>query len=452
MTKDKQRTWIVTISCRAAFRFDENQRISLRASPQTTVPLTGVRLRNENCWATQDHSPTGPQFVGAFVAEAAGDFATAEDAVDFLANFATPYFHVMALITNAGVNEPEDLVAYAVPCIETKGEFVIQRHSQARAPAARVRKVSAQDAMEVIALLIGHPHQRKLHQAMSHYRAALNHLDPLNRVLSAESLWMTVENLYHVILDQLRKQHGLPLTKDGKHQLALQLGFQPRKLEQRSLLIRTLIRLGLLDASELKRDNSHLDQLDRHIRLDLVLGGDKECYQQLKDMSDGFEHGYMRFGEVQKKSKVADRAFTHLRRAILREMGLQPSSPLFSDRFDDPLGVWRPIFEARGSYTDTAADAKPVTPEHFNDDWPDPPGLSMVPMVKAIIDRPDGTRDVTLEVNGATHAMTATQAASISETRWLSPSGRDGKILRSEITQRLNGEIVEVKVEVPPPG
>lgn len=450
MTTAKPRTWIVTIACRAAFRFSENQRISLQASPQTTVPLTAIRLRNENCWATADHSNGAPQFVGAFVAEAAGDFSTAEEAVSFLANFASPYFQVIALIANAGVDEPEDLVAYAVPFGNQKGEFVVQRHSQARAPAARVRKVAAADAMEVIGLLVGHPREAGLHQAMSHYRAALNHLDPLNRVLSAESLWMVVENLYHVVLDRLRQEHGLPQTKEGKHLLAIKLGFQPRKIEQRSALVRLLIALGLLRVEDLKRDNRHLDQLDRHIRLELMLGNDIDCYKQLKDMSDGFEHGYMHFGEVQEKSKVADRAFTHLRRAILREIGVDGASSVFAARFDDPLGIWRPIFEARGNYTDTAADAKPVSKQHFNADWPDPPGLSLVPMVKAVIDKPDGTRDVTLEVNGNAHALTPTQAATINETRWLSPSGKDGQILRSEITQKLNGNVVDVRVEILP--
>lgn len=444
------RTWIVTLVCRAAFRFDENQRISIRASTQTTIPLTGVRMRNNNCWASEDHSPNAAQFVGGFVAEAAGNFATSNEAVEFLANFVSPYFQVMAVATNAAIDEPEDLVAYAVPLPDSKGEFVIQRHSQARAPAARVRKIAAGDAIEIFKHLLGHASETMLHRAMSHYRVALGHLDPLNRVLSAESLWMTVENLHHVILDRLRAERSLPLTKAGKHKLAIELGFEPRKLQNSSLLIRCLMRFGLLDAKDLKWDSSHLNELDRHIRLKIIFSGDRDCYQKLKDMSDGFEHGYMDFGDVKLKSKVADKAFTHIRRAILKEIGIEQDSALFSERFDDPLGVWRPIFQATGVYTDTAAESKPVSPEHYNDDWPDPPGLSLVPLMEAVIDREDGTRDVTLRVNGKANALTETQTATITETQWISPSGRDGRILKSEVTQRLNGEIVDVSVEVPP--
>lgn len=228
-----------------------------------------------------------------------------------------------------------------------------------------------------------------------------------------------------------------------KHLLALALGFQPRKLEVRSDAVQALIDAGELDPKSLKRDNSHLDALDVYIRTNILLGGDKPCYKQLKDMSDGFEHGYMTFGDVRKKSQVADAAFAHLRRALLHEVGLDKSSPLFDPRLDGPQGVWRPMFQGRGVYTDSGGRTVNLSPVTFNEPWPDPPGLSLVPLMKSIVDNPDGTRTITLEVNGTTTAMPKTQTASLTASSWLSPSGDDGKVIDHETTVRLNGEVVE---------
>jgi hypothetical protein len=365
------RTWIVELSAKAGFCFEEKQQITIVAALDSTAPVHGVRLRNGVCWVSSDHSDDAPTFIGSFIAEAAGSFPTKDQAVSFLGNQASPYFQVLAVIANAGVEEPEDLVAYAPPLTpDDEGEFVVQRHSQMRSPAARLRKVAGPDVMSVLQLLMEHPRQERLHRAMAHFRQALNHVDPQNRVVSAESLWMAVENLTRVVFGRLCNEHDIDSRSgDAKHQLALALGFQPKKLEVRSKAVQGLIDSGELTPKDLRRDNSHLDALDAHIRMDILLAADKECYKQLREMSDGFEHGYMSFGDIQQKSHVADRAFTHLRRAILREIGLDSASPLFEDRFDDPQpqGVWRPVFEGHGEYTDSTASRVDLSPATFND-------------------------------------------------------------------------------------
>ena len=443
--------WIVVLSAKAGFRFDERKQITIVAAPNSTPGMAGIRLRNEFCWATEDTGPDAAVFVGGFVAEAAGEFDSVEEAFEVLGNLANPYFHVLAVVANAGVEESEDQRAYTPPVDgHDEGRFVVQRHSQARAPAARLRKLEASDAMEVLHLLMGHPREERLHRAMSHFREALNQLDHRNRVLPAESLWMVVESLTRVVLDRLCREHDLaPEAPDAKHELALALGFKPRKLEARSANVQAVIDSGELKRSDLKRDNSHLDALDTHIRRDLLLAGDKQCYRQLREMSDGFEHGFMSFGAIREKSKVADLAFTHLRRAILKEIGLREDSPLFDERFDGPQGVWRPVLEAEGTYRDSAGLSVNLSPATLNDPWPDPPQLSLVPTIKGVIDEPDGTRTLSLQVNGSTHALTTTQSASVTRTRWVSPGAADAKAIRQQTTVRLNGEVISDTVHVP---
>jgi hypothetical protein len=413
--------------------------------------MFGVRLRDHIVWASSDHRENAPTFVGAFVAEAAGEFDGAEQAVAVLGNLATPYFQVMATVTNAAVEEPEDLIAYAPPLDgQDSGEFVIQRHSQTRAPAARLRKVAAVDVMSVLSLLNQHPHEERLMRTMAHYRMALNHLDPMNRVLVAESLWMAVENATHAVYSRLYAEHDIdPKAGDAKHLLALALGFEPKKVEVLAPLVQQAIDEGQLNTKDLKRDSSHLTALDVHIRKEVIFAGDDECYKQLKDMSDGFEHGFMGFGKVQELSKVADRAFNHLRRVILHEIGLQDESPLFDKRFDTPQGVWRPVFQAEGRYTDSAGLVVNLSRETFNDPWPDPPGLSLVPEMTAAVDNPDGTRTFTLQVNGTMENLTDTQTAQITNTVWLSPGAADIEEGGKRFTTKLNGEVVEDRVMVP---
>jgi hypothetical protein len=99
--------------------------------------------------------------------DTAGRFADRSEAVAFLANQAAPFFQVLAVIANAGVEEPEDLLAYAPPIHpDDTGEFVVQRHSQMRSPAARLRKVAAAEVLAVLELLNRHPRAERLQRGM----------------------------------------------------------------------------------------------------------------------------------------------------------------------------------------------------------------------------------------------------------------------------------------------
>ncbi len=446
-----RRTWIVVVAAKAAFRFEDRQHLTIVASAESFDGMIGVRLRDHVAWSTDRRGEDAPQFVGSFIAEAAGVFGTAEEAASVLGNLATPYFQVMATITNCGAEETEDIVVYSPPKDATDvGQFVVQRHSEARAPAARLRKVAAADALSFLRLLNPHPRSDRLMRTMAHFRMALNQLDPMNRVLVAESLWMAIENLTHVVYGRLCGEQGIDtMAPDAKHQLALAVGFEPKKLEEHPPLVQQAIDEGQLDPKNLKRDTSHLTALDVFIRKDVILGGDKNLYDGIRKMSDGFEHGYMDFGKVQQLSKVADECINHVRRAILREVGVPQDSPLFDQRFDTPQGAWRPVFQGTGTYTDSAGLTVDLSQATFNEAWPDPPGLSLVPSMTAVVDNADGTRTFTLQVDGTFGGLTETQTAQVTDSLWITPGGADVKKGESQTTTRLNGEVVEDRLVVP---
>lgn len=76
-------------------------------------------------------------------------------------------------------------------------------------------------------------------------------------------------------------------------------------------------------------------------------------------------------------------------------------------------------FEGHGEYTDSTGRIVNLGPDTFTDPWPDAPGLTLIPSMKAVVDNPDGTRTITLEVSGTTTAMADSQTARVTESRWI---------------------------------
>jgi hypothetical protein len=71
------RTWIVSLSAKAAFRFEDDQNIAISAAADSTVGVFGVRLRNQTVWSSADRGPDAPRFVGGLTVETARSLATA---------------------------------------------------------------------------------------------------------------------------------------------------------------------------------------------------------------------------------------------------------------------------------------------------------------------------------------------------------------------------------------
>jgi len=334
--QDSPRTWIAVVTARAAVRMLDDQRV---ASPYSSNPVKAVRIPNQHSYPDLEPSPQSPKFVGGLVVEVAGSAESAGQAASVLGGVGNAYLPLVALAANSAVDEPKELRLYAPPPSETdEGEFVVQRYAEPRPPATKLRKLAATDLIEVLNGVNGHECEEELHRAAAHYRQALGNLTALDRVLSAESLWMAVENLSHVLLHRLRREHGLRQDPAGKHDLAVALGLKPKD----------------------QRDSNHLNALDGHLRRTLIFGGDRDCYKGLKDLSNGFEHGYMSFSEIQAHSEVTERAFGYVRDAWLREAGIPAESPVRQVSLRNPLASWAPGIEMHGTYSDTDAARRPL--------------------------------------------------------------------------------------------
>jgi len=241
-----------------------------------------------------------------------------------------------------------------------------------------------------------------MHRAMAHFRIALNQLDLMNRLLSAEHLYIAAETLGRVIHLRLLDDAGLPDTGASKHALAVRNGFQP--------------------ASSTSRD--HLNKYDSWVRVKHIFEDAEDVYSDLKRASDGFEHGYVDFGEANEAAdRIGDKPFTLVRRAILRELGLSSQSGLFSEKLDKPLAMWPASIEVSGTY----ADSSPVRVQLTADGkvpamWTPFLGLNLHPSVHLITEKGEGKRDVSLKLDGNARSLSPTQAVSIHKTTWAHPT------------------------------
>jgi hypothetical protein len=229
---------------------------------------------------------------------------------------------------------------------------------------------------------------------MAHYRQALVALDPINRVIAAEHLYMASENLGQVVFRRLCRQAGLDVSDDRrqmgehKHQLAIAAGFTAKG-----------------------NSRQHLYDFDSKVRVDYIFDGNRALYGQLRDASDAFEHGYGGFGDVQADASAsADQAFGCIRRAILTEIGVPVDSPLLAVKYDHALGGWQPQLEITGTYTCSRHEA-----------WPHFYGASLFPEIAAIEDVDDNKRTVTLKANASGASLLDGQTLSVESTRWLMP-------------------------------
>ena len=153
-----------------------------------------------------------------------------------------------------------------------------------------------------------HNERDRLNRAVYQYHLALKHWKMNHEVICLAHLWMAVEALTKAKIRKEIKARGLKNQDD----LADHMGIE-------------------------------IKQLDGQVRKQLLLNGDNECYKKSKEASNGFEHGYMNLGKVQKLAgDVRQRIAGYVREAILELVGLENKykKRLLSDVLSKPLGFW----------------------------------------------------------------------------------------------------------------
>jgi hypothetical protein len=161
---------------------------------------------------------------------------------------------------------------------------------------------------EPVSMLIGslsiHPKCDRLFRAIAQYELALRSFTPGQETIAVAHLWMAVEALTPVALEQ--ELELMNLDRDG------------------------LVASWSID----KR------RLDPEVRRRLLLDGDTQLYSEAKRASDEFEHGYGEFAKIHTTSTlVRDKLSTYVRHSIFRlsETSQECQDELLTPVLDTPV-------------------------------------------------------------------------------------------------------------------
>jgi hypothetical protein len=402
---DGKRMWVVSLHVRSAARFKEDKNLHMVASPQSTASICGVKIRN-----LRFKAEGGGTYVSGLTVEAAGEMTGSTEAVAILANLALSQVQICALAANAAFSEDFEIVAYAPPTDALPGRFHTQKSCVPEQPAPRLRSLHPEALVDLFQALQSHREEERIHRSMAHYKMALNYLEPWTWVLAAEHLFIATENLQQVIFKRLCKESSLEPSGEAKHKLAIANGITPAS----------------------GKDRSHLGKFDSLIRSRFIFNGDDECYMDLKFASDHFEHGSRDFGQVRERAnRSAKNAFGHIRKAILREIGVSPDSRLFDDAYAEPVAAWHPHFEVWGNYKHAGClDRVSVDPEAIGRPWPAFVGMNHVGRIAKIVDDDERrVRNITFKIDGNGHSLVDGQTGEILGTRWVLPTIQGSEVL-----------------------
>lgn len=291
----------------------------LNAGPGTTVEIDRIEYET-------DYSAEG---FGELVCRVRGHDVSLSSAATALTHAAAVNLQVIAVSANAAILPFHLTSTYE---LRRGGQFVVSRRLGNDPQIAR-RTMDVDLAVNLMELCNRHPKRDRLLRAIENYGAALRLMDPIAPVHSVIHLWIAVENLTHVCLERLGREHG----ETSRPDLARALGMQPRSGED-------FVREG---------------DLFGFVRRAEIFQEDEAAHNSLKDASDGIEHGFLRFKEAMSAvSEKLEPAARCIRMAILREAGLSHDEVLaaVSGVYEHPLALWRPVLTAHGRFVEEEFD------------------------------------------------------------------------------------------------
>lgn len=263
----------------------------------------------------------------ALAIELIGEAETLEDAVQRYGTFAAAFIAPTVVFANASVPRADLYLVASEPDEDRCGEF-LQRAplDGARRTPIIARQMSASALQVAFERLVAHEQQARLWRAMEHYAESLRHQQPFTNLMATELLQVAVETLTPVVRRRLLAEADLLDNPEGKHALAVRMGFEPAD----------------------EGDRKHLYKLDAYIRGELVLR-DKQLGKRLTGLSDGLEHGFSEFASMHAKAAdLHDETARATRRAILAELGV--ADELDTPHFAEAMPMWQPVVEVRGSF------------------------------------------------------------------------------------------------------
>lgn len=271
--------------------------------------------------------------------EIRGPGESIEEAEPRLANAIAIPLALLAVASNAAIDDPLAVAAHGVDLLEPQ-PFVYYRTPAADAwfPPGK-RRIDVEPTAAFLHAVGNHAESDLLIRGMESYRRALTYWVPESRLLAGAFLFISAETLSRFLIESRAAQRGLT----------------PKNL------------------ARLERVNGE-KALRRRYLLDEIFGGDAAALEAMEEASNGFEHGYMAVNDVRGLlAPVLDRSMAHVRRALILASGVDVTSAerLLATEYATPRGLVPVIMVVRGTISreDPSQDPEPMEGAAIELEW-----------------------------------------------------------------------------------
>jgi hypothetical protein len=237
--------------------------------------------------------------------EITGNGPDISQAVAVFMGWAAEVSSVLAICTNAAMGQLETELVFDINPENDQHEFLQVFVPEWPLSPVPGRRIDTEIIQVILTALVSHDDLPRISRAIAQYSEALNFWRHGREVSCVAHLYMAVEALTPAILRQHMKKLGK--TKD---QLASDWQVE-------------------------------IQRVNNEARLRLIFDGDADCFNQARNASDAFEHGFLDFDAVRKiAQEISIRTAGYVRRGIFRTLELQADivDRLFDGNYSFPRG------------------------------------------------------------------------------------------------------------------
>lgn len=200
-----------------------------------------------------------------------------------------------------------------------------------------------------------------LGRSVGAYSEALRHWSGFENIKRGEFLWICAENLKNHLRSELCSDYGVRSDYDLARKLGLTKGLGPNKLEE--LFANYLVHKTKF-GKFLRFSKNEKSRLDNYIYEQLVFKGETKKYRLLKNLSEGFEHGFVDYAQIHEISNDEIVEVSQIIRASLLEKIGTGVSKKFGTKYSEPMSDWPPIYTLSGELGIKTGDGDP-SKEYF---------------------------------------------------------------------------------------
>ena len=285
--------------------------------PEAISDIGPVRITYTTRHISRSSDVTLP---GQLWIEIRGNAPMLAEALEPFSNAGLFVLPILALSANAAVGEPEIELGFDNTEGLTERDFFqsyVPPEPDILHPA---RGIDVSATLALMAAIGAHTGSERLLRGANQYRIALQSWRLGRETFALAHLWMATEAITKAKVRAECESRGIT-----EPELAVELG--------------------------IPREGYSGNRLEQAVRRDLLLRGDDEAYRKAREASDGFEHGYLNYGEIRERARDVRHSVAEcVRTAILEmcELDAATFSTLTSDPFDKPLGRWPVVKYIRG--------------------------------------------------------------------------------------------------------